>query len=354
MKAQIRQPIVVALVGIVALGQWGCALKRIGGPSLEEVRGQVGVVGVASPSSASNADLKTPTSGKGVAAAKGAGAGMLAGAYPGAAILGGMRGCGGGREIGAVICGSVALFGLGIAAAGGTIGALTGALYGAANAEAPSREVGETLKSTAAELNLQEALRESVLQAGPRQTSRAFVPVTAVLAGDPKLGHARNTAADTILEVALKTIRLTREGPGANPPVALVATARARLIRTADGRELYRHAVRHRSATRPYEEWAADDEQHLKEALTAASGEMAQEIIDVFFVRSEPPTATLTPERSQPAVATSSAQYQPTRSWSPAQSTADAAKQNACRRQYLDGWSDWRDRLPQYRACLAR
>lgn len=40
--------------------------------------------------------------------------------------------------------------------------------------------------------------------------------------------------------------------------------------------------------------------------------------------------------------------------WRPAKSADDAAKQNACRRQHLEGFTDWRDRLPEYRACLAR
>ncbi len=356
MKVQTRYSVVVALVGTVALFQWGCALKPFGRPSLEEVRGQVGVVGVTSPSGTPNAGLRTPTSEKGVAAAKGAGAGLVAGALPGAAILTAMAGCAGAREIGVLVCGPIAAFGLGLAAAGGTVGALTGALYGVANAEAPSQEVGEALKSAAGELDLQEALRESVLHAGPQQTSLAFVPVEpAVQAGDPKLGYVGNTTADTIVEVALNTIRLTREGPGANPPVTLVATARARLVRAADRRELYRHVATHRSETRPYDEWAADDGRYFKEALTTASAEMAKEIIDVFFVRSEPPVVTVVPERSQPAVATSSAQYQqPTRSWTPAKSTTEAAKQYACQRQHLNGFADWRDRLPEYRACLAR
>jgi hypothetical protein len=348
---------VITLVVIVAVVQWGCALKRIGGPSLEEVRGQVGVIGVASPSDVPVADLKTPTSGKGVAAAKGAGVGLVAGVLPGATILKGMAGCGAAREIGVLVCGPIVAFGLGLAAAGGTLGAVTGALYGVANAEAPPKEVGEAVKSTAAELNLQAALRDSVLQAATRQGTLTVLPSpveSALLAGDPKLGYARQTGADTILEVTLERIRLTRQGPGANPPVALVATARARLVRTTDGRELYRHAVTHRSETRPYEEWAADDGQHLKEALTTASAELAKEIIDVFFIRSEPPVVTVVSERSQPAVATSDAQYQPARSWRPAKSTTEAAKQYACQRQYLTGFADWRERLPEYRACLAR
>lgn len=346
---------VIALVGMVALGQWGCALKRIGGPSLEEVRGQVGVIGVASPSDVPAVDLKTPTSGKGVAAATGAGAGLVAGGLPGATILKGMAGCGAAREIGVLICGPFVAFGLGLAAAGGTIGALTGALYGAANAEAPSKEVGAVLKSAVGERNLQEALRESVLQAGPQQTSLAFVPIEpAVQAGDPKLVYAGNTTADTIVEVALKTIRLTREGPGANPPVTLVASTHARLVRAADLRELYRHVATHRSERRLYEEWGADDGQHFKEALSTASDEMAREIIEVFFVRSEPPVVAVVPERSTPAVVSSAAPHQPAPSWSPAKSTAEAAKQIACQRQYLNGFADWRDRLPEYRACLAQ
>jgi hypothetical protein len=126
MNAHRRQLMVIALVGMIALVQWGCALKQIGGPSLEEVRAQVGVVGVTSSHGTPNADLSTPSSGKGVAALKGAAVGAVGGATPGAAILNGLRGCSGGGSVGAVICGTIALFGLSVAAAGGTIGALVG------------------------------------------------------------------------------------------------------------------------------------------------------------------------------------------------------------------------------------
>lgn len=108
----------------------------------------------------------------------------------------------------------------------------------------------------------------------------------------------RRPLADAIVEVALKTIRLTREGSGPNPSVTLVATARVRLVRAADRDEL-------------------------------------------------------TSERSQPVVATSDARHQPP-SWRPAQSTAEAAKQYACQGRFLNGFSDWRDPLPEYRACLAQ
>src|SRR5262245_62173856 len=266
MKVQVRRGVVLAVVGIVALGQWGCALIRR--PSLEEVRERLGVVAVGSASDTPKASFRTPTSGRGGAAAKGAGTGLVAGASPGVAMLSVVSRCGGGGQIGAVICGSVALAGVGVATAGGTIGALTGALYGAANTETPSEAVGEALKIAAEELNLQHALLESILQAGPRQTRLTFVPVdAAVLAADSKRGGVHTPAAETVLEVALTTIRLTREGPGANPPVTLITTARARLVRAADRQELYGSAASHRSGTRPYDEWAAEGGRHFKDAL---------------------------------------------------------------------------------------
>src|SRR5436309_712810 len=159
-----RRAAVVALVLAVCVGPWGCALNRQRSlqPPSDEVRPQFNTIGLPAARFLPEANLKAPTSGKGWGAAKGAGYGVAAGAGPGLAIASSVRGCHGGREIGALVCGTVLLFGLGVAAAGGTVGALGGAVYGAVTAEPASRisAAESELKSAVVDLNVQETLRD--------------------------------------------------------------------------------------------------------------------------------------------------------------------------------------------------
>ena len=113
-----RRAAVVALVLAVCVGPWGCALNRQRSlqPPSDEVRAQFNTIGLPAARFLPEANLKAPTSGKGWGAAKGAGYGVAAGAGPGLAIASSVRGCHGGREIGALVCGTVLLFGLGVAA----------------------------------------------------------------------------------------------------------------------------------------------------------------------------------------------------------------------------------------------
>src|SRR5437879_2033174 len=153
-----RRAAVIALVLAMCVGPWGCALSRQRSlqPPSDEVRAQFNTIGLPAARFLPEANLKAPTSGKGWGAAKGAGYGVAAGTSPGLAIASSIRGCYG--SIGALACGTVLLFGLGVAAAGGTVGALGGAVYGAVTAEPASRisAAESELKSAVVDLNVQE------------------------------------------------------------------------------------------------------------------------------------------------------------------------------------------------------
>jgi len=260
-----RRAAVVALVLAVCVGPWGCALNRQRSlqPPSDEVRAQFNTIGLPAARFLPEANLKAPTSGKGWGAAKGAGYGVAAGAGPGLAIASSVRGCHGGREIGALVCGTVLLFGLGVAAAGGTVGALGGAVYGAVTAEPASRisAAESELKSAVVDLNVQETLRDHVLRTGRDRSSLNFVALddrgpTAV--GEPIDYRAlASEGVDTVVEVSVPRIRLAGKA-GINPPVALFMTARARVIRTADGAELYAETFEYGGgSTYKFLEWAA-------------------------------------------------------------------------------------------------
>src|SRR5262245_32018241 len=118
MRLQGRYPVVFALVGSLALPQWGCASRQAGSQVL--AREGAGVIGVVTPSDSWKGNLK-PLSVKGAAAASGAGRAARAGAMPGLAIASRAGGCAGAGPV-AVICVTIGLFGLGLAATGVVLG----------------------------------------------------------------------------------------------------------------------------------------------------------------------------------------------------------------------------------------
>src|SRR5437867_7422997 len=236
----------IVLVFAVCAGPWGCALKHPQGPQspTDEVRAQLKTIGLPVAGSPPEAHLDAPTSGKGMGALKGASLGLAAGATPGMAIAGSVgRGCGGGGQFGAAICGAAIVFGLGVAAAGGTIGALGGTVYGAITAESGSKvDAAEAeLKSAVIQADVQMMLRNHVLEM-VRDSPLNFVAVddeNRGANGQPIDYQAlASTGIDTVLEVSVLRIGLAGES-GINPPISLLMNARARLVRSADGIEMY-------------------------------------------------------------------------------------------------------------------
>src|SRR5204863_16332 len=105
-----RRITMIVLVLAVCAGPWGCAIKRppmLQSPT-DEVRAELKTIGLPVAGFVPEAQVDAPTSGKGMGALKGAGFGLAAGATPGLAIANAVgKGCGGGREIGALVCGAV-------------------------------------------------------------------------------------------------------------------------------------------------------------------------------------------------------------------------------------------------------
>ena len=125
-----RRITMIVLVLAVCAGPWGCAIKRppmLQSPT-DEVRAELKTIGLPVAGFVPEAQVDAPTSGKAMGALKGAGFGLAAGATPGMAIVEGVgkvgTACGAARELGALVCGAVVALGLGVAAAGGTVGAL--------------------------------------------------------------------------------------------------------------------------------------------------------------------------------------------------------------------------------------
>src|SRR5881396_1473902 len=316
MTGATRRITMIVLVLAVCAGPWGCAIKRppmLQSPT-DEVRAELKTIGLPVAGFVPEAQVDAPTSGKGMGALKGAGFGLAAGATPGLAIANAVgKGCGGGREIGALVCGAVLAFGLGVAAAGGTVGALGGTVYGAVVAESGSKiDAAETeLKSAVTQSNVQATLRDHVLQTVRDRSSLNFVAVddhqTSAAGERIDYGALVSTDIDTVLEVSVPRIGLVAQS-GINPPVALFMTAGAKLIRTADGVEIYAEKFEYRGPGALFLEWAAADAQMFRQEVDRGTRSLAEKIVRLLFPAeppresapaehtAEPPTAPAAPQ----------------------------------------------------------
>ncbi len=315
MTGAMRRSTLVVLVLAVCAGPWGCAIKQPRAPQspTEDVRAQLNTVGLPVAESAPETHVDAPTGGKGMGALKGAGIGLAAGATPGLAIAGSVgRGCGAAREIGAVVCGAVIVLGLGVAAAGGTIGALGGTLYGAVTAESASKiDAAEAeLKSAVIRADVQTTLRDHVLLFVRDRSSLNVVAMNRGAAGERIDDQAlASSGIDTVLEVSVARIGLAGQS-GINPPVSLFMSARARLVRTAQEpvyrtlMRLYVQQDRRGAALRLYETCVRVLERELGLEPEAETRALYRELLQAP-TRSAPPASERapTPSVSEPETA---------------------------------------------------
>jgi len=292
----------LVLVVALGIGPWGCAhtMPRAPQPPSDDVRSELGTIGVAAASVTPPAPLMAPTRGKAFGALKGAGGGFVTGAKPGlylAAAAG--SGCvGGGREA-ATLCALVIMTGLGAAAAGGTVGALGGTVYGLVTADSASTIAAaeSALTRAVADVDVQRSLRDHVLREVGERSSLTFVDLEERTAADGvPADHRRwkHDGIDTVLEVTMSPLRLAGGG-GVKPSVGVSMMAQARLIRTADGVEVYAQTFEYGGAAdRTVTGWAAD-EAAFRQELDAGTRRLAADIARVLFppdpVRDDAPTA---------------------------------------------------------------
>ena len=294
----------LVLVVALGIGPWGCAhtKPRAAQPPSDDVRSELGTIGVAPASGAPPAPLMAPTRGKAAGALKGAGGGFVAGATPGLYLLTAAgSGCigGGGGQGAATLCALVIMTGLGVAAAGGTVGAVGGTVYGLVAADSASTIAAaeDALTRAAADVDVQRSLREHVLRELGEHGSLTFVDLGERTAADgaPE-DHRRwkHDGIDTVLDVTVSQLGLAG-GSGVKPRVGVSMVARARLIRTADGVEVYAQTFEYGGAAdRTVTGWAAD-EAAFRQELDAGTRRLAADIARVLFppdpVRDDTPTA---------------------------------------------------------------
>ena len=166
-----------------------------------------------------------------------------------------------------------ALAGLGVMALA-PVGALLGASIGAGKAE-PAAKVKETetvIREVLLEWNVRERFRECV---GSALRERAPHIVLAASESEP---------AEAILEITVEGAGLSGDTRLINPPLSVVLTERTRILRAANGPELYTHTLNWRGQLRPLDEWVAHNGALVKTDVERACRDVAEALVDEIFL----------------------------------------------------------------------
>ena len=281
--------IVVWFYVISLILQSGCAHKPK--PYLpDEVRAQLGTVGIVSARFRPDVDLSVP--------AKGwlAGAGRKSARWAGKGALGTWEV---GEHLGAggdAMGGVAALF-VGLSVAAGTIGGIAGGVAGAFQAE-PSDEVRfaeEIITTVMADLKMQETLCSRVAQVARSQTGNHVVVVPDQGPPSPEekntFGSLAEKGIDTVLEIAISRVALAGDWD-LNPPLMFQMNSHIRVVRTTDGTELHDESVDYSGSVLTFSEWADNNSQAVIAELDKAYQYLAEYIVREVFLLNPLPTPT--------------------------------------------------------------
>ncbi len=106
---------------------------------------------------------------------------------------------------------------------------------------------------------------------------------------------------DTVLEIGVQRIALqssrgstagslwSLSAAGLNPSLRLVVTARTRVVKVADGAELYLHTGEHQGSELTFTKWAANNAQAFREGQDQLMQNLAAEIVAQVFGAAVPP-----------------------------------------------------------------
>jgi hypothetical protein len=264
-----KQGILWLSIAIILTTQFGCAHKPpIRHPS-EQVRSQLGSIGVVSALFIPKVEFLTPAKG------------VLEGAGTGAAI--------GGVEMfrGSLYSGGPAgwLLGLILAPVGGLVGSVVGGAMAEPAAKVEKEET--TLRNVLTELKIQQTMRDYFLQIAREKTNLLFVvleeqgPVTP----DEEINYCSlsGNGIDAVLEISVLNFGLT--GPtGINPPIEFFMNLRLKLIRTIDGEMVYVTTMRYEGKKLKFADWSANNAQSFREEYKRSYLNLSERIVENLFL----------------------------------------------------------------------
>jgi len=156
------------------------------------------------------------------------------------------------------------------------------------------------INQTLADLRMNEHVRDRLAsQLTDLQTFTTTNVVSAAAEQDdqkPDYRSLRPTGADTVSEVAVKTLSLYGLGV-VQPHLSLYLEAQVRLISTVDNNQIISRHYSCRSKISPFEEWAAHDAQKFREEIEHCYDTIAKNAVADLFVNN---TLFLSPGQRPP------------------------------------------------------
>jgi len=269
MKNKVKTSTWVALPIVLSLCASCATIPKFQPPQPEELRVDLGRIGVVSASFQPEVNFQRPmTKGKAAAAAAAEGA---------AAVLMSGQHCYG------MDCAAV----LALAPVGAVVGSILGAVRGVSSQKI--KETEEILNGYLATVNFQETICERFLSVAREQTKNPILPLEvqgpSTLDEQVTYGPLSDEGIDTILEIGLRECQLWGGRDGINPPLHLLMTVGIRLIRTTDGLVLISRSFVYDYQNVPlkFSEWGADNALPFRKELDRDFQHLAMEIIRLLL-----------------------------------------------------------------------
>lgn len=270
---------ILVWICILSLAFAGCAANRPSGPMAGSGSEIIHVLAVVPTEGVPEINVIRLGNSRILGALQGAGRGFLDGAAAVARGAGGMGGCSGEG------CAIVVAVMIALVVSAGTVGAVIGGVKGSRVA-APYEQVSDPDDATrkrVASLRIQEGIARLV-----EEEARQRLPIPVSLEEPPTgdadhrqevLRELKVLGVDAALRVGIT--RVGFEGPaGKDPPVSVVITMRAEIVRTANGAKVLEKTLEHRSAAMPAGDWVKDDFLRLTRELDDGVRELAKRCVD--------------------------------------------------------------------------
>lgn len=272
MRKVLVRPKIVWVSLLVLILQLSCAHKGPQPPP-EEVRENLGTIGLASGSFQPELSLPKRTSKLAGESAKGAGKGStlwLEETVDSYLRSGDPYTC---------------LFGILTLPCAACGGCLAGAV------KAPSEELDaeseEALKNAFEQVNVQEEMRDRILRIARERTNYTFVNLReqGPSTPDEELDYSSvvSEGIDTVLEISALDAGLASIA-GIHQYLQFFMIVRTRLIRAADGEEVYAATLTYnKGSMHSYSMWAENNAQPFGEELSTASEDLSERIVELLF-----------------------------------------------------------------------
>jgi len=270
---------ILVWICILSLAFAGCAANRTEVPTEGSRSEIIHVLAVIPSGDVPEINVVRMGNSRILGALQGAGKGFLDGAAVVARGAGGMGSCSGEG------CAVVAAVMIALMVSAGTVGAVIGGVKGSRVA-APYEQVSDpddATRNRLASLRIQEGIarlvEEEARQRLPIPVSLEELPTGNADHREEILRELKASGVDAALRIGIT--RVGFEGPvGKDPPVSVVITLRAEIVRTANGAKVREKTLEHRSAAMPAGDWLKDDFLRLTRELDDGVRELAKRCVN--------------------------------------------------------------------------